>query len=293
MGFPKKRESSSDSASAPERESQPAASADPAPEPEPAESSEQRPQRQMWSPYDEGPRTRGPFWFVVGGVAVLGLFVAALVVMFNADGGTPTAIGATQPVSSPLPSPPGGAFSYAEARETDPKALSVKELFPSDKVSHQNRDYTMTVSRKDVSCGAGVTGGKLEKALKSGKCTMVIRASFKDATNKIIGTVGVANLRTAKDAAKAVAATSGKGERQDYVTPLPGKDRVTKFLGSGEAGAKVWAHGHYAVMVWFQFKDGDKPGKKGTEQLFQAANDITNATVFKALNARALTGFPA
>ncbi|MFI6811657.1 hypothetical protein ACIBG7_04570 [Nonomuraea sp. NPDC050328] len=248
-------------------------------------------QRQMWSPYDEGPRTRGPFWFIIGGVGVLGLLATVLVIMFNADAPTPAA-SETRPSSAPLPTAPGGTFAFAEARETDPKALTVKELFPAKKITHEGRTYSMTTSRKDTKCAEAVEGKKLEKALKSGKCNMIIRASFRDAKGKVIGTVGVANLLNTKASEKVVAATSGKGAREDYIKPLPGKDEVTKFLGSGEAGAKVWVHGHYAVLVWFQFKDGSKPDKKGTAQLFQAATDITNATVFKAMQSRSLTGYP-
>ncbi|GAA3225328.1 hypothetical protein [Nonomuraea helvata] len=45
-------------------------------------------------------------------------------------------------------------------------------------------------------------------------------------------------------------------------------------------------------MVWLPDKDGTKPDKKGSKQLFSAINDITKATVFKALDNRSLTGVP-
>jgi hypothetical protein len=43
-------------------------------------------------------------------------------------------------------------------------------------------------------------------------------------------------------------------------------------------------------MVWFQNKDGTKPDKAGSKRLYQAIDDITKATVFKALDNRTLTG---
>ncbi|WP_084961831.1 hypothetical protein [Thermoactinospora rubra] len=266
MGFPKKKETGA--------------------EPEPAQQSQR--QSQMWSPYDDGPRTRGPFWFIVGGVVVLAALVVALMVMFNADPPAPAATEA-RPTSDPLPTAPPGKYGFADQRKTDPDPLTVKELFPSAKVVVDGRQYTMTITRKDKKCADAVVGEKLQKALKDGKCTQVIRASFRDAKGEIIGTVGVANLLDTKAADKASKA-GGKGERQDYVKPLPGKDKVTKFLGSGEAGAQVWTHGHYAVMIWFQFKDGHKPDKKEGKRLFQAADDITQNTVFKALDGRSLSG---
>lgn len=277
MGFPKKRESSSEP-SPPEQQ-------------QPQDQSQQQQSRQMWSPYDEGRRNRGPLWAVLGGLGVLGLLAGGLVVMFNAETSAPATTAARQ-TSDPLPSAPPGEFAYLEQRETDPEPLTVKEVFAGKKITIDGRKYTMTTSRKDTKCAEAVEGTKLEKALKSGKCTMIIRGSFKSSDDKIIGTIGVANLLDTAASKKAEAA-GGKGERQDYLKALPGKDEITKFLGAGEAGAEVWPYGHYAVMIWFQFKDGHKPSSKESKQLAQAANDVAKATVFKALDARRLTGYPA
>jgi hypothetical protein len=131
-------------------------------------------------------------------------------------------------------------------------------------------------------------GGKIQKALKAGKCTQIVRATFRDKGGKVIGTVGVANLNTSKNATKVKSA----GSKTDYVKPLPGKDSVTKAIGTGSGGTQIMTHGHYAIMIWFGNKDGSTPDKKGQKRIFQAAADITKATVFKALDARTLTGNP-
>ncbi|TXK35832.1 hypothetical protein [Nonomuraea sp. C10] len=241
--------------------------------------------RQTWSPYDEGPRSRGPLWASLAGVGVLALLGGGLAVMFNAD--DPAAVSSSERrTSAPLPSAPPGEFGYAGSRSTDPEPLTVKELFKSKKITASGRAYEMTITSKDKKCDDGVLGDKLKKALKSGKCTQMMRASFRDKKGETIGTVGVANLSTTKNAARVAKA----GDKSNYVKPLAGKDEVTKFLGSGSGGAKVWTHGHYAVLVWFQNKDGSDPDKTASKRLFQAAEDITKATVFKALDVRALTG---
>ncbi|WP_336212920.1 hypothetical protein [Nonomuraea sp. LPB2021202275-12-8] len=250
------------------------------------ERTETGPTSKMWSPYDEGSRSRGPLWVTLGGLVVLGLLGAGLAVMWNADDPSATGTDAARRTSAPLPSAPPGKFGYAADRSTDPDPLTVKELFKAKKLTVSGRAYQMTITSKDKKCADGVLGEKIAKELKAGKCTQMMRASFRDKSGKVIGTVGVANLKTSKSAAK-VAKASGKA---DYVKPLAGKDEVTKFLGSGSGGAKVWTHGHYAVLVWFQNKDGIKPDKNGSKRLFQAADDITKATVFKALDARTLTG---
>ena len=146
----------------------------------------------------------------------------------------------------------------------------------------------MRVSRRDKVCKNAVEGEKIQKALKAARCNQIIRASFEDSTGKIIGTVGVANLSTSTGA-KRVASAGAAKERKDYIKPLQGKG-ATKFLGSGEALAGAWTHGHYAVLLWFQFKDGHKPTDADVKRLSRAASDITDKTVFPALDTRALTG---
>ncbi|MGN9786751.1 hypothetical protein ACTMTF_35380 [Nonomuraea sp. ZG12] len=255
-------------------------------QPKPDDRVETGPTHRTWSPYDDENRSRGPLWAVLGGVAVMGLLGAGLAVMWNADDPDAAATDAGRRTSAPIPSAPPGKFGYAGERRTDPDPLTVKELFTAKKFTIAGRSYQMTITSKDKKCGDGVLGDKIAKALKAGKCTQMMRASFRDKSGKVIGTVGVANLNTSKNASK-VARAAGTA---DYVKPLAGKDEVTKFLGSGSGGAKVWTHGHYAVMVWFQSKDGIKPDKKASKTLFQAADDITKATVFKALDSRTLTG---
>ncbi|MFG3435659.1 hypothetical protein ACGF0J_00325 [Nonomuraea sp. NPDC047897] len=245
--------------------------------------------RETWSPYAEGPRSRGPLWFVLGGVAVLGLLVGGLVLMFRAGEDDTTAAQTTRRTSAPLPSGPPGKYAYAGSRKTDPEPLTVKELFPAKKLTVSGRSYQMTITSKLKKCADGAMGAKMQKALKDGKCTQLIRASFRDKAGKVIGTVGVANLSTSKAATK----VASVGSETNYVKPLPGKDEVTKLVGSGSGGANVWMHGHYAVMIWFQNKDGSKPDKKSQKAITGAVKDITGATVFKALDARSMTGFPA
>ncbi|GGO74576.1 hypothetical protein [Nonomuraea cavernae] len=254
-----------------------------------AKPEEAGPRAETWSPYAEGKRSRGPLWFTLGGVGVLALLAGGLVVMMKSGPADPAATGEGRRTSAPLPSAPPGKYSYAAERTTDPEPLTVKELFPKKKFAVSGRSYEMTVTSKLKKCADGAVGDKLLKALKSGKCTQLIRASFRDKSGKVIGTVGVANLKSSKTATKAASV----GNDANYVKPLAGKDEVTKFVGSGSGGTKVWMHGHYAVMIWFQNKDGVKPDSKGSKVIFRAATDITKATVFKALDARTLTGFPA
>ncbi|MFD1931346.1 hypothetical protein ACFSKW_07660 [Nonomuraea mangrovi] len=246
----------------------------------------------MWSPYDEGPRSRTPLWFALGGLLVLGALVAGLVVMWNSEGPDPTAdpVGRASAPPADQPVAPADKYGFAAARETDPDALTQKELFPKKKFTVSGRSYEVTTLKTDKKCGDAAEGDKLDKALKSAKCTQLIRATFKDKSGKVIGTVGVANLVDGKGAAKVAASVRAKGESKLFVKPLAGKDDITKFIGAGEASVHVATHGHYAVMLYVQFKDGHKPDKKDAKQLSQASVDVTKATVYPALDSRSLSG---
>lgn len=241
-----------------------------------------------WDPYAPAPLWRRPI--VLGGalLAMIGALFLGLWVAARSEKPPPPRVHPTP--TTVVPETPKGKYGYAGSRTTDKMPLTVKEIFGAKKFRSNGRSYVMTVRRKEKTCDDGVTGESIKKALKAGRCTQLIRASFAGAKGTIIGTVGVANLRTSAHAKK-VTSAGGGGERKDYLKPLPGTDDATKQLGgAGEAYAGGWAYGHYAVLLWFQFKDGHKPTKAELKRLYQAASDITDKTVFPALEHRSLTG---
>lgn len=216
--------------------------------------------------------------------------VIGLVTGCSDDGGAPAAATTSAAPKPSLPVAPGGTFGYAASRATDPDPLTLNEIFGRSRFKSHGRSYKMTVremEKKD--CKDAVTGEKLQKALKAAGCNQLARASFHDAKGTVIGTVGVANLKTSKGAKSVAGAGAGK-ERKDYLKPLAGDDDHTKELGDGEAYAGGWTHGHYAILLWFQFKDGHAPKKAELKRLYQAAVDITDATVFTALDTRSVRG---
>lgn len=220
--------------------------------------------------------------------AVVITAVVGLLSGCSGDAAPPAATTSAAPKPS-LPVAPGGKFGYAAARSTDPDPLTQNEIFGKSRFTSNGRKYRMTVRKMDKACKDAVTGEKLAKALKSAGCNQLVRASFHDAKGTVIGTVGVANLKTAKGAVAVAGAGAGK-ERKDYLKPLAGDDEHTKELGDGEAYAGGWTHGHYAILLWFQFKDGHEPKKAELKRLYQAAVDITDATVFTALDTRSVRG---
>ena len=237
------------------------------------------------------PRSRRrPLVLSIGAVVVLAAAGGGLYYTAQRNAQTSTAATAS-PTASPVTGSkrPSGKYGYAVSRASDPLPLKVGEVFPKVKVQKGKRTYYMTVRRNDKVCKNASEGENIQKALKAAGCTQIVRASFQDSSGKIIGTIGVANLKTSAGARKVATAGAAK-ERKDYVKPLQGKKGATKQLGSGEALAGAWTHGHYAVLLWFQFKDGHKPSTAEAKRLNLAASDITDQTVFPALDTRSLTG---
>ncbi|MBP2704843.1 hypothetical protein JOL79_13565 [Microbispora sp. RL4-1S] len=242
-----------------------------------------------WDPYAV-PIWRRPIALIGGLILLVGALFLGLWVAAKNQPPPQAQPPAPKPSSTqPVPAGAAGRYGYAASRATDKEPLSAAELFGKKKVVNHGRSYLRTAWRKEKTCADGVTGPTITKALKTAGCNQLLRASYRDAKGKVIGTVGVANLKTSSGAKK-VAAAGGGGERKDYLKPLPGKDDVSKHLGSGEAYAGGWTHGHYAVLLWFQFQDGHKPSKSDLKRLYQTAVDITDATVFPAFDTRSLTG---
>ncbi|WP_432929736.1 hypothetical protein ACQPZZ_06205 [Microbispora sp. CA-135349] len=244
-----------------------------------------------WDPDAKGPLWRRPWVLGLALLALIGVLFTGVWYAARNEKPPVAAPKQTAPPPTLAPQAPLGKYGYTASRTTDKSPLSLGELFAKRKIVKNKRSYVRTVTRKEKKCADGVTGDKITKALKAAGCTQLMRASFADAKGTVIGTVGVANLRTSA-AAKKVASAGGGGERKDYLKPLPGKDEATKHLGTGEAYAGGWTHGHYAVLLWFQFKDGRKPAKNELKRLYQVAVDVTDATVFPALDTRSLTGGP-
>ncbi|MEV7967764.1 hypothetical protein AB0O34_17515 [Sphaerisporangium sp. NPDC088356] len=235
-------------------------------------------------------RSRTPYFIAGGVVALIVAAGAGIVIMSGGDDPVSTAAPAGTRPAAQVPLVAGQGDNFTVSRKTDPQPLTLKEVFGHKKVTVKGRSYLMTVRRTEKKCKDAVHGTGMQKALTTGRCTQFLRASFRDAAGKLIGTVGVANLNTSSSAKKAAKAGTG-GELEDYVTPLPGKDSATKLLGSGsDSYATAWAQGHYLVLLWFQYKDGHKPSKTELKALNRAAVDITEASVFSALDTRALTG---
>ncbi|MBO2452255.1 hypothetical protein J4573_34555 [Actinomadura barringtoniae] len=135
-------------------------------------------------------------------------------------------------------------------RTTDPKALTAGEIFAKSKFG----PYVRTAAKAQTSCTGAVSGSSLASILKKAGCSQVVRGTYARKDGKLIGTVGVLNLRSENAAKVVLKIANGK---DSYLVPLPGTG-TTKKIGKGEALGTAETRGHYLIMTWVQRPDGKK-----------------------------------
>jgi hypothetical protein len=183
-----------------------------------------------------------------------------------------------------------GTYCHIEAATDDPKPLTVAELFPPAFANEKDKaSYSLVSTKEDKTCGNAVIGTALVNALKTGKCTQVMRASYVSGDNKIMGTIGVINVSTTNEAHYA-----GKVVGQnDFIAPLTSKKGVASKLGNGTGVVEAEFKGHYLILTWSEFVNGANPTTKAQDnQLEQFSNDLVAGTANIDLSQRMVTGVP-
>lgn len=235
---------------------------------------------------------------IIGAVVILGGGGTAVAVALNsgddpAPKPTKTAAQPTASDTKPAPSPtstvPSGRWKKIASRATDPKPLTLGEVFGRTRVSAHGRSYRQVKRDAATDCPAQVTGSRLRAALSAGDCTQILRATYLRGDGKVMGTVSISNLSTAPKSHTAFTAAAGG---KQYVTPLKGPGRTAR-LGQGAALGIRQVRGHYLLLSWVQYADGHRPASSaGRKQLSAFHNDVVSATLARPLSYRLITGRP-
>jgi hypothetical protein len=188
---------------------------------------------------------------------------------------------------SPSASPtPGGRWGHIQTRKVDPVPLTLSEVFPPH-FTAEGTTYTATVAKRGKHCNEALIGTKLQSAVSAAACNQVLRASYLSSDKKIMGTIGVLNLQSARLAQHTGLATGP----HDFVLQLRGSKGPTKTLGKGTGIEVAVVKGHYLVLMWAEFSDGHKPkntGQKG--DLIQFCNRLLAGTANVGLSQRLVSG---
>ncbi|MFC6884283.1 MULTISPECIES: hypothetical protein [Actinomadura] len=207
------------------------------------------------------PQRRRNLPLIIGGAAVAGLVLigggVGLSSMMKDDPKpkekAPAAV-SKSPAPKPSPTVPALEPVKLKSRNTDPKPLTLSEVFGKKTFKSGGQKYVRTAASAKRGCKGVVGGVKLTGTLKKGGCTQTLRATYARGDGKLIGTVGVLNLKTETAAKLAVKAAAAKDA---FLQALPGAG-TTKKIGKGEALGTAEARGHYLVMTWVQRPDGKK-----------------------------------
>jgi hypothetical protein len=183
-----------------------------------------------------------------------------------------------------------GTYCHIDAAVDDPKPLTAAELFPPAFTNEKDKtSYSLVSTKLDKTCGNAVIGSALIKALKTGKCTQVVRGSYVSGDNKIMGTIGVINLSSTNEAHYAGRVVG----QNDFIAPLTSAKGVASKLGNGTGVVEAEFKGHYLILTWSEFVNGANPSTKAQDtQLEQFSNDLVSGTANIDLSQRMVTGVP-
>jgi hypothetical protein len=208
----------------------------------------------------------------------------------NPSAAGPLPTGSAQPSQQQACMKQLGAYCHIELRSDDPTALTTAELFPpAFKIEKDKISYQLASTKVDKTCSTAVIGPDLTKALKSGKCTQVLRATYLSGDGKIMGTIGVVNLATTNGAHYAGKVVG----KDDFIAPLTAAKGAAKKLGKGTGVVEAQFKGHYLILTWSEFVDGTTPSTTAQDkQLEQFGSDLVSGTANISLSQRMVTGAP-
>jgi hypothetical protein len=191
-------------------------------------------------------------------------------------GSTPPA--PSQTAAAPSTAPPTGGRPAPKGpsidnERTDPKVLSLTEVFPSAKLTLGGRSYEQDRTSVNHRCALAARGG-MATALQQGHCSNVVRATYVDSGKKIAVTTGIAVLPTR--AAAVAASKAGDPSRYEWFRGLQGKVATKIDQAGGWAASTV--RGRYIIYAYAGYNDGTKP-KSGDTVLKAVARQFVGYAV--------------
>ncbi len=247
----------------------------------------------------DGFRTR-TIVLAAAGVAVIAALAVVAYTLLSGHPGHSSAATGSSPGLSKLPSPSAsgslgtsgasrlGKWGYITSRATDAAPLTVAELYPAQFLI-TGSSFVRTTDRADTNCDQALFGTQLQDAGKVYGCSQVVRASYISGSQTMMGTIGVVNLSSANDAAKAGNASGAN----DFVTPLNGKTGPTRNLTQGTGVVQAEYKGHYLILIWAEFTNLKAPTTADhRSQLEQFASGLISGSANIALSNRMVSGHP-
>jgi hypothetical protein len=188
---------------------------------------------------------------------------------------------------SPSPSPSSsGRWGHIQTRKVDPVPLTLGEVFPA-RFNASGQTYTLTAAKRGKHCEPALIGAKLQAAVQAAACTQVLRGSYLSGDSKIMGTIGVLNLQSARLAQHAGLATG----THEFILQLRGTKGPTRNLGKGTGIEVADVKGHYLILIWAELSSQHKPKNAAQRaDLIEFCKRVLNGSANVSLSDRLVNG---
>ncbi len=228
------------------------------------------------------PRDRRILIAVAAGVVIVLLFVAGgFGIAELLSGGEPapsdTSTAAPTPSedapdqSAPPSAPPSGDQVDISARSTDPKPLTLDEVYPGTTIAFNGAAYRIHGKDTVADCRTAADGA-LGAALAARGCSQVVRATAADESGQYLVTVGIANLPTQADADQIYQLMEDAAEN-GYFKRLSGTGPAKDFAATRDSVIGSMARGHYVIFA-IGARGGTSGASLADEQLKTALKDL-------------------
>jgi hypothetical protein len=228
----------------------------------------------------------------VGAVLVIAAAAVTYVLKFShhgtpTAGSSPSASPSAPATASPSPSPSSsGRWGHIQTRKVDPVPLTLAEVFPAH-FTAAGQTYTLTAAKRGKQCEPAVIGAKLQAAVRAAACTQVLRGSYLSGDKKIMGTIGVLNLQSARLAQHTGLATG----THEFILQLRGTKGPTRNLGKGTGIEIAVVKGHYLILIWDELASQHKPKNAAQRaDLIEFCNRVLNGSANVGLSKRLVNG---
>lgn len=229
---------------------------------------------------------------LMAGVCLPAVAVIAIMAYLQNSGGHKAKDTASSSPAATLagstPSPTLGTWQHIGTRAGDPTPLTLSQLFPAQ-FTVSGVSYVRTVQAGSTNCASAVFGKRLQAAVRKYGCTQIMRASYLDSQQKLMGTIGVVNLADSAGSDK-VGEVTGSSQFIAQLTAASGPTHsLTKGTGLEEAEIK----GHYLILTWVEYTTLKAPGTaRQRAQLKAFSASLVSQTANVSLTSRMVTGQP-
>jgi hypothetical protein len=190
--------------------------------------------------------------------------------------------------STSRPSPPLGRWQHIATRAGDRAPLTLGQLFPAQ-FTVAGTGYTRTAELGTAHCSRAVFGTKLQAAVRRYGYSQIMRASYLARGKKLMGTIGVLNLRNSAGA-KSAGQVTGSSQ---FIAQLAAASGPTHHLTKGTGLEEAEVKGHYLILTWAEFTNLRAPGTASERaQLKAFSANLISRTANVSLTSRMVTGEP-